>query len=124
MDSTEEGGEKQLLFEAAGWPTRKVAGGSCEPPTGRSFVEDDSYVNVNVGDYYPVTPSVRKAKVMTEKVQQVPPAIALAPAPAPTLETKLSEPAKFAYVFYATMDTYACGVLVNIARLRELNSAK
>ncbi|KAJ3481679.1 hypothetical protein NLI96_g7500 [Meripilus lineatus] len=77
--------EKQLLFKATGLPTRKVAGGSCEPPTGRSFDEDDSYVNVNVGDYYPVTPSVRKAKVTTEKVQQVPPAIALAPAPAPTV---------------------------------------
>ncbi|KAJ3477010.1 hypothetical protein NLI96_g10759 [Meripilus lineatus] len=73
--------KKQFIPKATGLPTRKVVGESGEPGMGRSVAEDDSYVKVNVEDYYPVTPSVRKANV----VQQFPPASAPVPTtPNPT----------------------------------------
>ncbi|KAJ3486125.1 hypothetical protein NLI96_g4453 [Meripilus lineatus] len=80
--------EEQVIPKPAGLPTRKVTGRSDEPIMRRSFAEDDSFVKVNVEDYYPVTPSARKVNVVTEKVQQFPPAhvpVPTVPPPTPTL---------------------------------------
>lgn len=74
----------------------------------------------------PVQVDVRIGRLV-KNVQRLQKALAKAtaapePNPASFTEESKSCSHRFAYVFYATTDIYACSVLVNMARLRDLNS--